>query len=469
MVSESGLDDDATFDVDDELLGEVRAEAAARRAEGAAGEVSKGALAIGAGGDSGGRGAPVIEGYVELREIGRGGFSQVYEGLQLDFNRWVAIKVLSVRLLDDHSVEAFERECRLMGVLSRHPNVVTVLANALTSGRRPCIVMELFVDGSYLNVLRRVGPLGLEELLPLGVRMAGALASAHRLGVVHGDVKPQNIFRSEFGTPALGDFGIAALMGAASDEAGLRLSVHYAAPELIEHGASAVSPAVDQYALAATIYALATGRRPFASDAGDTTGDVLTRALTGPPPRLGQEFPVALADLLERAMAREPNDRHRDMVAFAAAVAKIEEDLGLRPTEIPITAVQARYVASTPESDRSQAASPAAAPPASRASARAGPAHPVGGAAAVRSRPPHRDQDDSDDSTVGAPATVRHLRGRATARLDAARASQQRGPSPRPRQAATILQGCRVGEDRHGRLPARCGRRRIHRVVQRRR
>ena len=124
-------------------------------------------------------------------------------------------------LADDASVAAFERECQAMGGLSRHPFIVTVMASAFTSDYRPCIVMDLFEQGSYMQLLRRDGPLPLEELLSLSVRVGGALATAHQDGVIHGDVKPQNIFKSAFGYPALGDFGIATLRNRLVERAGL--------------------------------------------------------------------------------------------------------------------------------------------------------------------------------------------------------------------------------------------------------
>ena len=202
---------------------------------------------------------PVVEGFVDLVEVGRGGFSRVFGAYQVAFDRRVALKVLNERLADDASVAAFERECQAMGGLSRHPFIVTVLASAFTSDYRPCIVMDLFEQGNYMELLRRDGPLPLEELLSLSVRVAGALATAHQDGVIHGDVKPQNIFKSSFGYPALGDFGIATLRSRLVDSAGLGLSPHYAAPELIEIGAGAVGAAADQYSLGATIYTLADG------------------------------------------------------------------------------------------------------------------------------------------------------------------------------------------------------------------
>lgn len=372
-MSDAEFDDDVTVDVDEALLAQIRAEAA-RRAGGSGGddvsdEGSSDAGQVPDSADEATQGVeeellesiragdyeedvPAVEGYGALREIGRGGFSRVYEALQFEFQRWVAIKVLNERLESHEEIAEFERECRLTGVLSRHPNIVTVLASAFTSEHRPCIVMELFPHGSYLNILQRMGPLSLEELLPLAVRISGALATAHRQGMVHGDVKPQNIFRSEFGDTALGDFGIATLMHQRMEGSKTRLSLYYAAPELIESGISATSPFADQYSLAATIYTLATGLRPFQAETGDTTEQLLSRMLSEPPPRLGGEFPASLDDALWQAMAREPQDRHRDVVAFAAAIANVEHELGFKTTEIPTTRDVGRYVGQTPGLDR---------------------------------------------------------------------------------------------------------------------
>ena len=282
---------------------------------------------------------PVVEGFVDLVEVGRGGFSRVFGAYQVAFDRRVALKVLNARLADDASVAAFERECQAMGGLSRHPFIVTVLASAFTSDYRPCIVMDLFERGNYMQLVRRDGPLPLEELLSLSVRVAGALATAHQAGVVHGDVKPQNIFKSAFGYPALGDFGIATLRNRLVERAGVGLSPHFVAPELIEMGAGAVGAAADQYSLGATMFTLATGRRPFESDSPRAPQQVLAEALEAPAPVLPETFPRDLRAALRRAMAREPQDRFPDLGAFAVALANIEHRLGHRPTAIPIAGI----------------------------------------------------------------------------------------------------------------------------------
>ena len=280
---------------------------------------------------------PVVEGFVDLVEVGRGGFSRVFGAYQVAFDRRVALKVLNERLADDASVAAFERECQAMGGLSRHPFIVTVLASAFTSDYRPCIVMDLFDRGNYMQLVRRDGPLPLEELLSLSVRVGGALATAHQDGVIHGDVKPQNIFKSAFGYPALGDFGIATLRNRLVERAGVGLSPHFVAPELIETGA--VGAAADQYSLGATMFTLATGRRPFESNSPRAPQQVLAEALEAPAPTLPETFPRDLRAALRRAMARAPQDRFPDLTAFAVVLANIEHRLGHRPTAIPIAGI----------------------------------------------------------------------------------------------------------------------------------
>ena len=308
---------------------------------------------------------PVVGGFSDLVEVGRGGFSRVYSAYQVEFDRRVALKVLNDRLADDASVAVFEGECRAMGTLSKHPFIVTVHASALTADYRPVIVMELFERGNYMQQLRRDGPLPLEELLSLAVRVGGALATAHHHGVIHGDVKPQNILKSEFGFPALGDFGIATLRDRLAERAGVGLSAHYAAPELVEVGATAAGTAADQYSLAATIFTLATGRRPFESATAEAPERVLARALAAPTPRLAASFPADLADALARAMSRDPQARFPDLGAFAYALAAVEHRLGYRATAVPLVGIDDDATITVEDTTRSElhATQPPTTPP----------------------------------------------------------------------------------------------------------
>src|SRR5258705_393595 len=141
-------------------------------------------------------------GFDDAYEIGRGGFGIVYRCTQVGLDRTVAIKVLTAEL--DENGDRFRREQRAMGRLTGHPNIVSVLQVGETENGYPYLVMQYHRHGSLEARIRQLGLLPLEEVLRLGVKMAGALETAHRLGIVHRDVKPGNILLTDYGEPALG-------------------------------------------------------------------------------------------------------------------------------------------------------------------------------------------------------------------------------------------------------------------------
>ena len=119
--------------------------------------------------------------------------------------------MLSFGLADERERRSFERECQAMGLVSQHPHIVTVFNAAFTTTKQPCIVMELYSGGTIGERLKQEGRLPVATVLDVGVKIAGALQTAHDRGLLHRDIKPQNLFISEFGEPALGDFGISTL------------------------------------------------------------------------------------------------------------------------------------------------------------------------------------------------------------------------------------------------------------------
>ena len=230
-----------------------------------------------------------IDGFDELQPIGRGGFSYVFSARQQDFNRRVALKVLSFGLADERERRSFERECRAMGLVSQHPHIVTVFNAAFTTTKQPCIVMELYSGGTYGERQKREGQLPVALVLDVGMKIAGALQTAHDRGLLHRDIKPNNLFISEFGEPALGDFGISTLDDERSISGGGGLTVHYAPPEVLE--GSPASPLSDVYSLAATLYTLLEGSdrsgRPRGPPVGRRAGstDHARGAAAGAAPR----------------------------------------------------------------------------------------------------------------------------------------------------------------------------------------
>lgn len=151
-------------------------------------------------------------GFEDATEIGRGGFGVVYRCTQPSLDRIVALKVLTADI-DEENRARFFREQRATGRLTGHPNIVNVFQTSVTGRGRPFIVMPYYAQDCLDSLIRRRGPLPLRDALRLGVKIAGALASAHRLGILHRDVKPGNILLTDYGEPALSDFGIAHFAG----------------------------------------------------------------------------------------------------------------------------------------------------------------------------------------------------------------------------------------------------------------
>ncbi|WP_083884153.1 protein kinase domain-containing protein [Nocardia higoensis] len=246
-------------------------------------------------------------GFEDPVEIGRGGFGVVYRCRQPDLDRTVAVKVLTA--FDGQNTARFLREERAMGRLTGHPNIVDILQIGSTGDGHPFIVMPYYALGSLADRLRTSGPFGHEDTVRIGVKIAGALAAAHRMNILHRDVKPANILLSEYGEPALTDFGIAHLPGGFETAAGLVTgSPAYTAPEILS-GAHATA-ASDIYGLGATLLATLTGHAAFERRSGEKVVAHFVRVVSEPTPDLG-ELGVAedVAAVIDRAMSPDPADR----------------------------------------------------------------------------------------------------------------------------------------------------------------
>ncbi|HET9172788.1 MAG TPA: protein kinase [Actinospica sp.] len=258
--------------------------------------------------------AESVPGYRDLSRIGHGGFSVVYRAVQESFERDVALKVLTVGG-DEDSQRRFLREVRLASKLSGHPHVVTVLDTGTTDSGRPYLAMDLYDGGSMKERLRRSGPLEPAEVALVGAKIAEALAAAHKLGVLHRDVKPNNILVSRFGEPALADFGVSCLLDSNTSASVLDVfSPQHAAPELMTRGVPSVSS--DIYALGSTLYELLTGKPPFGADSRDVRA-IMWRVMSEPAPHPDCPELPGLSDAVVRAMAKDPEDRFPDAGDFA--------------------------------------------------------------------------------------------------------------------------------------------------------
>src|SRR5258705_4406888 len=196
-----------------------------------------------------------------------------------------------------------------MGRLTGHPNIVGVLQVGETEGGYPYLVMQFHRRGSLDARIRRVGPLPLEEVLRLGVRMAGALVTAHRVPILHRDIKPANILYTDYGEPALSDFGIAHISGGFKTATGTFTgSPAFTAPEVIS--GDPPSQSSDVYGLGATLFAALTGHAAFERRSGEQMVAQFLRIARESVPDLRETgIPDDIAAVVERAMSREPGDR----------------------------------------------------------------------------------------------------------------------------------------------------------------
>jgi predicted ATPase/DNA-binding CsgD family transcriptional regulator len=280
-------------------------------------------------------------GFADAEEIGRGGFGIVYRCRQVALERTVAVKVLTAEL--DENRERFLREQRAMGRLTGHPNIVGVLQVGETQSGYAYLVMQYHRQGSLEARIRRLGPLGVDEVLRLGVKMAGALEAAHLLGIVHRDVKPANILLTDYGELALSDFGIAHISDGFQTATGTFTgSPAFTAPEILR--GDPPSQSSDVYGLGATLFCGLTGHAAFERRSGEQIVAQFLRIADESAPDLRESgIPDDVSAVVERAMCREPHDRQS-----AAALGEEIQQLQAR-RGVPVDEMALRAEADRPE------------------------------------------------------------------------------------------------------------------------
>src|SRR6478672_10519804 len=244
--------------------------------------------------------------------------SSVYRAHDRLLERDVALKVLHEQFTADTDyVERFRREARSVAQLS-HPNIVTVIDRGEQDDRQ-YIVFEYIAGENLKSLVEREGPLPEAEAIGLTLQVARALGFAHEHGLVHRDVKPQNVLLNGDGRAKVTDFGIARSMdvkhGMTQTGAVLGTS-DYIAPEQAQ--GQTVSAQTDIYSLGVVLYELLTGEVPFP---GENFVAVAMRHINEPPPSARErrrDVPPRLDAALQRAMAKDPADRYPSMDAFCA-------------------------------------------------------------------------------------------------------------------------------------------------------
>ena len=269
----------------------------------------------------------LIAGRYELEElVGSGGMSSVYRAHDRLLERSVALKILHEQYTrDDDYVERFRREARSVAQLT-HPNIVTVIDRGEQDGRQ-FIVFE-YVDGENLKQLvDREGPLSPHEAIELGLQVARGLAFAHDQGLVHRDVKPQNVLLDADGRAKVTDFGIARSL----DVDGMTITgtimgtSNYIAPE--QARGQPVDEQTDVYSLGCVLFELLTGEVPFE---GENFVTVAMRHVHDPVPSVREsrpDIPERLDWAIQRAMAKDHEERYGSMAEFAAELEACHAEL----------------------------------------------------------------------------------------------------------------------------------------------
>jgi predicted Ser/Thr protein kinase len=254
--------------------------------------------------------------------LGEGGMGVVYRGLDTKLNRPVAIKFLSDEFGDVAARHRFQREAETASSLN-HPHIVTVY-DAGEFGGRQYLVTE-FVDGGTLKTWSRSAKRTWIEIVELLTGVADGLAVAHAAGILHRDIKPDNILVSQAGYAKLADFGLAKLAGGAGDDLTRTLTegrtrpgviigtIPYMSPE--QAAGKPVDGRSDIFSFGVLLYELLAGRRPFA---GNTDLMVLQAILYSAAPALGGDVPLVLRQSIEKALEKDPAQRYQSMRELVA-------------------------------------------------------------------------------------------------------------------------------------------------------
>ena len=286
--------------------------------------------------------------FADAELIGRGGFGSVYRAEDVEHGRQVAVKVLQ-GTLGETERRRFDRERQTMGRLGSHPNIMPVHESGYTEEGEGYIVMEL-ATGSLRDRLDAERQLSWQDAVPVAIAIAGAAQAAHDQGVLHRDIKPDNILIDTYGNPRLTDFGIASVASNQTATTSTSATLAHAAPELLEGRPS--TEAVDVYAIGSTLYHLILGHPPFSRTDDSSVTALITRTLTEAPPDLAPYgVPAAIASVMARAVAKNPADRQASAAQVAAELSQaLSQGAGASPTvAVPITPLGSEtIVASSP-------------------------------------------------------------------------------------------------------------------------
>lgn len=291
---------------------------------------------------------PVLAGYSYVRPLGSGGFADVFLYEQDMPRRVAAVKVLLADAVNPEVLRTFNIEADISARLSAHPSIVSIYQASISADGRPYFAMEYCPD--TMSARYKKAPLPLAEVLDTGVRIAGALETVHRAGLLHRDIKPSNVLINALGAPVLADFGIAAAVVDEGDPETFAMSIPWSAPEVLQEKVSGSIPS-EVWSLGATLYTLLAGRSPFERpDRESNSREKLTQRIIRarytalPVP----DVPPIIDEILATAMDRDPARRFPSVAAFAERLRWAQYELGIPPTAFE--AASAEWAAAAPVS-----------------------------------------------------------------------------------------------------------------------
>ncbi|MCA1559720.1 MAG: serine/threonine protein kinase, partial [Acidobacteria bacterium] len=257
--------------------------------------------------------------YRIVSRLGRGGMGTVYKAIDETLEREVAIKILNPDLADSDLLKRFRAEAVTLARLN-HPNIATLFELG-RQGDDLLMVME-FVRGETFDKLSdRVGPMPFERAAFLCTQVLDALSHAHRAGIVHRDLKPSNLMLAESGVVKVMDFGIARMVGTEhlTTDGYMMGTPAYMAPEQVM--GTEVDGRADLYSIGVVLFRLLTGSLPFKAD---TAVAMIQKQIKDAPTPLRQfraELPIWCEQILDRALAKPPENRYQTAAEFRGALA----------------------------------------------------------------------------------------------------------------------------------------------------
>ena len=279
---------------------------------------------------------PVLPGFSYVRPLGTGGFADVFLFEQNLPRREVAVKVLLRDVVDEQVRRMFNAEADVMAQLGSHPSVLTIYEAGISADGRPYIVSE-YCPSTLSSRFRRE-LFSVPELLDVGVRIASAVETAHRAGVLHRDIKPSNILITGYGNPVLADFGIATALDAQPGTDTVVLSVPWSAPEIIEERTSGTVQS-ELWSLGALLYSLLAGRSPFESTVPGQNSEAHLRARIARARYTAidrDDIPPRLDALLRGCLRFDPAQRPQHAIVVAEVLRSVQAELGMLKTRLQI-------------------------------------------------------------------------------------------------------------------------------------